>query len=255
MTMPALVFVHGWGQSAQVWHAQLAFFAERFAGRMEVQALNLPGHGGAADMPFNAWGNALLDALPEGPVILIGWSLGGMLGMRLALHHPTRLAGLVLLSSTPRFRLAPDWVHGCEDEVFERFQEALESDAPRLLDRFFALMLQGDDLSRRQYIGIARSAVDKRHPVSMQGLRCGLQWLDTLDLRGDLARIKLPTLIVHGESDAVTPVGAAHYMARHIPGADLQLMHGGHALQLSRAQQLNEALEEWCLNSISIHDR
>jgi len=255
MSLPTLVFLHGWGQSAQIWHAQQAFFAERFAGRVEVQAVNLPGHGGAADVPFNAWESALLDALPEGPVILIGWSLGGMLGMRLALRHPQRLAGLVLLSSTPRFRCAADWTHGCEDEVFERFQEALESDAPRLLDRFFALMLQGDELSRRQYIAIARTAVDKQHPVSMQGLRSGLQWLDTLDLRGDLARIKLPTLIVHGESDAVTPVGAACYMARHIPGADLQLMQGGHALHLSRAQQLNEALEAWCLNSISIHDR
>jgi len=255
MTIPTLVFVHGWGQSAQVWHAQVAFFAEHFAEKFAVQSVNLPGHGGAADVPFDAWENALLDALPDGPVVLIGWSLGGMLGMRLALRQPERLAGLVLLSSTPRFRVAEDWVHACDDEVFERFQEALESDAPRLLDRFFALMLQGDELSKRQYIEIARTAVDKRHPVSMQGLRCGLQWLDTLDLRAELAQIKLPTLIIHGEADAVTPVGAARYMARHIPGADLQLMQGGHALHLSSAQQLNEALEAWCLNSISIHDR
>ena len=255
MTMPTLLFVHGWGQSAQVWRAQIAYFAERFAGQMKVQAVNLPGHGGASDAPFDAWEDVLLDAMPKGPVMLVGWSLGGMLGMRLALQHAERLAGLVLLSSTPRFRVAPDWVHGVDDEVFGRFQEALESDAPRLLERFFALMLQGDELSRRQYIGIARTAVDKRYPTSMQGLRCGLQWLDTLDMRADLAQITLPTLVVHGEADAVTPVGAARYMAEHIPGAEMHLMQGGHALHLSRAQQLNEALEAWCLNSISIHDR
>ncbi|MDQ6966626.1 MAG: alpha/beta fold hydrolase [Mariprofundaceae bacterium] len=249
--MPTLVFVHGWGQSAQVWHAQVAFFA----GRLGLRTVNLPGHGGAADVPFDAWGDALLDALPDGPVVLIGWSLGGMLGMHLALQHAERLVGLVLLSSTPRFRVAPDWAYGCEDEVFERFQEVLEFDAPRLLDRFFALMLQGDELSRRQYVEIARSAVDKRHPVSLQGWRCGLQWLDTRDLRAELAQIKLPTLIIHGESDAVTPVGAARYMVQAIPGADLQVMQGGHALHLSCAQQLNETLEEWCLNSISTHDR
>ncbi|OIQ01182.1 MAG: response regulator [Zetaproteobacteria bacterium CG06_land_8_20_14_3_00_59_53] len=251
MSRPALVFVHGWAQSAKTWHAQVAHFAPHFA----VHTPNLPGHGGAPDMPLETWQDALLSALPDGPVMLIGWSLGGMLGLQLATHHPERLTGLVLLSSTPCFRQQADWQHGCEDAVFERFAEALATDAPRLLDRFFALMMQGDELSRRQYVDIARHAVDKRHPASPAGLQDGLRLLDELDLRASLAAVRVPTLIVHGEHDAVTPVGAARFMDGAIPDGDLKVLPSGHALHLCHAQALNELLEEWCLSNISTHDR
>lgn len=249
--MPALVFVHGWAQSAQTWHAQLSHFATRFA----VHAPGLPGHGGAADVPFSAWQDALLAALPDAPVVLVGWSLGGMLGLQLAAHHPDRLAGLVLLSSTPCFRRKADWAHGCEDAVFERFAESLASDAARLLDRFFALMLQGDELSRRQYLDIAHAALDKRNPASPDGLRAGLALLDSLDVRADLHVIDVPTLIVHGGNDAVTPVGAARFMAGEMPQAMLKILPSGHAPHLCRAAEFNGLVEEWCRNSISTRDR
>lgn len=251
MSVPGIAFIHGWGQSALTWHAQAAHFSSRYG----VHAPNLPGHGGAADARLEDWEDVLLQALPDAPVLLVGWSLGGMLGLRLAKRHPERLAGLVLLASTPCFRSRPGWGHGCEDAVFERFGEALESDAPRLLDRFFALMLQGDAITRRQFVEIARTSVDKRHPVSAAGLRSGLKLLDTLDLRDDLGAIDVPTLIVHGENDAVTPVGAARFMAQAMAHADLRIMPSGHAPHLCRATELNKLLEEWWLNSISTRDR
>ncbi|PIS19816.1 MAG: response regulator [Zetaproteobacteria bacterium CG12_big_fil_rev_8_21_14_0_65_55_1124] len=247
MKSPTLVFVHGWGQSAQTWHAQMDYFGERH----HVLAVNLPGHGGAPDAALETWEDALLAKLPSEPVVFVGWSLGGMLGQRLATTHAARLAGLVLLSTTPRFRLRPDWEYGCTDEVFERFRDSLKTDAPRLLDRFFALMLQGDALDRKQYLGIVRTAIDRRHPASPDGLHCGLQLLDELDLRTDLPGISLPALVVHGAADTVTPVGAAHYLAAQLPAATLRIMQAGHAPHLTQPLMFNELLEEWCQNNIS----
>jgi len=251
LSSPTLVFVHGWGQAAQTWHAQ----TEYFAARREVLSLNLPGHGGAADQPPGDWEAALLASLPSEPVVLVGWSLGGMLGLRLAHNHAARIDGLVLLSTTPCFRQQTDWEHGCAEEVFERFRESLEADALRLLDRFFALMLQGDELDRRQCLGIVRQAVDRRHPASQAGLRSGLHLLEGLDLRAALPDIRVPTLVVHGSADAVTPVGAAQYLAAHLPVATLCILQAGHAPHLTRPQEFNQLVEEWCLNSISIHAR
>ena len=224
---------------------------EYFDARHQVLVLDLPGHGGAPDVPLEAWDQALLAQLPDEPVVLIGWSLGGMLALRLATTHAARLAGMVLLSTTPSFRLHPGWKHACTDEVFERFQESLEANAPRLLDRFFALMLQGDELDRKQFISIVRTAVDKRHPTSMAGLRCGLQLLDELDLRAALPGISLPTLVVHGQADAVTPVGAAKYLAGQLPAATLNIMQAGHAPHLTQPETFDTLLEEWCQNNIS----
>lgn len=245
--IPPLVFVHGWGQSAQTWHAQIKHFS---AGH-QVLAVNLPGHGGAPHLPAEAWEDALLAALPDPRPILVGWSLGGMLAMNLARRHAARLAGLVLLSSTPCFRTRPDWPHGCADEVFERFRADLQKDASRLLDRFLALMLQGDKPDRQQYLDIARHAVDRRHPASPDGLRDGLQLLDTLDLRAGLSGIRVPTLVVHGAADTITPVAAGSYLAGRIPGAILRIIPAGHAPHLTQPQALHELLEEWCLNNIS----
>jgi len=224
---------------------------EFFGARHQVLAINLPGHGGASDVPLEAWDQALLAKLPAKPVVLVGWSLGGMLALRLATAHAARLAGMVLLSTTPSFRLRPGWKHACADEVFERFQESLELNAPRLLDRFFALMLQGDELDRKQFVSIVRSAVDRRQPASMAGLRCGLQLLDELDLRAALPDISLPTLVVHGQADAVAPVGAAQYLAGQMSAATLNIMQAGHAPHLTQPETFNQLLEEWCQNNIS----
>ena len=251
MSSPAFVFVHGWGQAVQTWHGQLEFFASSH----EVLAVNLPGHGGAPDLPAEAWEETILESLPDEPVVLIGWSLGGMLGLRLALHHPARLAGLVLISTTPSFRLRSGWSHACADDVFERFQESLEINEKRLLDRFFALMLQGDALDRRRYLDIVRQAVDRQHPSSPNGLRAGLDLLDQLDLRDSLSGISVPTLVVHGRNDAIVPVGAAEFLAAQIPDARLQLLSAGHAPHLTQPETLNGILEEWCRNSISTQRR
>ena len=251
MSSPAFVFVHGWGQAAQTWHGQLDYFASSH----EVLAVNLPGHGGTPDLPAEEWEEAILESLPDEPVVLIGWSLGGMLGLRLALHHPTRLAGLVLLSTTPSFRLRSDWEHACADDVFERFRESLEINEKRLLDRFFALMLQGDALDRRRYLDIVRGAVNRHHPTSPAGLRVGLDLLDGLDLRDSLRGISVPSLVVHGRNDAIVPARAAEFLVAQMPDATLHLLPAGHAPHLTQPESFNGILEEWCRNSISTQRR
>ena len=251
MRRPVLAFVHGWGQAAQTWHAQ----ADYFAAHHEVRVLSLPGHGGAADLPVEAWDDFLLAELQDTPVVLVGWSLGGMLALRLASRNPQRLSGLVLVSTTPCFRQRPGWEYACADEMFERFQASLEADAPRLLDRFFALMLQGDGLNRKQYLDVVRHAVDRHRPASPKGLRGGLQLLDQLDLRAEIFDIHVPALVVHGAADAVTPLGAAQFLAERMPAATLRIMQSGHAPHLTRPQEFNQLVEEWCLNNISTHAR
>jgi pimeloyl-[acyl-carrier protein] methyl ester esterase len=178
-----------------------------------------------------------------------------MLAMELALSsgdaRSAHLAGLVLVSATPRFRVWPDWPHGCSDAVFGEFERSLEEDQARLLGRFFALMLHGDDISRSDYNAIAKASLDRKHPPSQRGLKNGLSLLNQLDLRSRLADISLPVLVVHGQGDAVTPVEAGRYLARHIPKADLRVMPCGHAPHLTQTTTFNKQLEDWCLNITS----
>ncbi len=238
-----MLFVHGWGQSASIWFEQRQHFtAARF--------VNLPGHGGAADLPAENWLKALESQLPDQPCILVGWSLGGMLAMQLAQRAPERLAGLVLVSSTPCFVQKTDWPHGCDTPTFAAFEAGIhapEKERQHTLSRFFALMLHGDGLSRAAFNRLARQAVNRQHPTSQAGLEQGLHLLSELDLRADVTPRSVPTLILHGEQDAIVPFAAGQALTRQMPQAGLQAFADcGHAPFLSQAHKFNDTLEAWC---------
>jgi len=247
MTTP-LAFLHGWGQSARVWHGQREHFSQGWS----VNMLNLPGHGGAADAPASEWVNILQASLPEEPCVLVGWSLGGMLAMQLAAAFPQRIAGLVLVSTTPCFCNRPGWTHGCPDEVFRDSESGVKENTAKAMIRFFALILHvlhGDDLTRLEFNAIAKAAVDRTHPASTDGLIHGLSLLRDLDLRNMLSDIDIPCLVMHGDQDAVVPLAAGEYLADHISGAALERFEGcGHAPFLTETGKFNQRLEDWCRN-------
>ena len=243
---PPLFFLHGWGQSGKAWHHQNTFFSKDWP----VRSINLPGHGGRPDAPAECWFHEFSNTLPDQPVIFIGWSLGGMLAIQLAHRYPEKLAGLVLVSSTPCFRVKTDWTQGCSDKQFHTFEQALEDDTSKLLGQYFMLMLHGDALPRRRFNAIAKAVADRQHPPAPKSLRSGLELLGALDLRHQLATVSLPTLVMHGAHDAITPPGAGRYLAGHIPGAELCIMECGHAPHWTQAKTFNERLEQWCLTII-----
>jgi len=235
--MKPLVFLHGWAQSQQIWFQQQAQFPD-------AHYLNLPGHGGAADAPAERWLDVLLAQLPDEPCVLAGWSLGGMLAMEIARCFPDRVDSLVLIATTPRFRATDGWGYGCDDATFAAFNVAVSSASPRALNRFFALMLHGDDLPRSHYNELARQAVDRQKQATTAGLQAGLELLATLDLRERLP--DMPALLLFGEQDAIVPADAGRWLAAHLPGAVVhELRDCGHAPFLSRPEQCNTILKAW----------
>jgi len=237
--MKPLLFLHGWAQSSRVWYQQKQVFTG-------AHYLNLPGHGGAKDVPADAWVEHLTAQLPDEPCMLVGWSLGGSIAMEIARRFPGRIAGLALIGSTPCFRAAHDWPHGCDEPTFATFKDASTSDSARALTRFFALMLHGDGLARSAYNQLAQQAVDKEHPATAAGLAAGLELLVRLDLRCALLAMQMPVLLVHGEQDAIVAVEAGRWLARHIPGAQAHYLDAcGHVPFLSQPEKLNTLIKKW----------
>lgn len=243
--MTAMAFLHGWGQSARIWHGQRHAFAD-------ARFINLPGHGGAAQAPAQAWVDRLAEALPDTPAILVGWSLGGLLAIQIALRHPHRVAALVLVSTTPCFAGRPDWPYGCEQTLLDGFRAGVEGASAKTLSRFFALMLHGDGLPRADYNALARASIDKQQQPTPAAMLEGLELLERMDLRQALHTIRQPALVVHGADDAVIPVGAGRFLADALPEARwLQFATCGHAPFLTHRNAFNRQLEAWC-QSISI---
>ncbi|MDQ6983839.1 MAG: alpha/beta fold hydrolase, partial [Ghiorsea sp.] len=237
---PIMIFLHGWGQSAQIWHQQI----KHFSLLTRTYAIHLPGHGGAPDIPQEEWTQHITDEInhiSQGkPVLLVGWSLGGQISLNIQ-QNLDNMVGLGLISTTPCFRQQDDWFHGCSDEVWQGFSQAAKMQNPKLMQRFFHMMLHGDKLSRKDLQHIAQTAINKRNPPSTLGLQAGLSLLSSLDARDNLSDIKLPTFVAHGANDAIVPLQAGQYSSQFIPNSEIHTFEDcGHAPFLTHHAAFNQ---------------
>lgn len=163
---------------------------------------------------------------PEGAV-LIGWSLGGMLAIRAALAHPGAVSALVLLATSARLVADGDYP-GADARQIETMRRRLRRDPHRMLRDFFQRAAPPDTPDADVADAMAGVAAQA---FTADQLDAGLARLADEDLRDQLAALRVPTLVVHDEGDAIIPVEQARRLAAAIPSATLQLTSGrGHLL-------------------------
>jgi pimeloyl-[acyl-carrier protein] methyl ester esterase len=224
---PELVLLHGWAMNGDVWEGVVSELARWF----RVTVMDLPGHGGSeavGDYSLLAQAAVIAEQLPSGAHVL-GWSLGGMLAMQIALDFPQRVAGLVLLCSAPRFVRGEDWPEGMGPQVLAGFAAELESDYKRTVERFLAIQALGSEHARFELRAL-RERVFRRGEPRLDALRGGLHILQTADLRQRLRELSCPTHIVCGERDRLFSPQAAQKTRELIAGSSLTIIEGaGHA--------------------------
>lgn len=235
---PPLALLHGWGMHAGAWGEA----ARALAGRFEVHAVDLPGHGGSrlAATTLDAAADAVAQALPDGAAVC-GWSLGGLVALRLAMRFPRKAAALVLVASTPCFVRRGQWPAGMARTDFDGFAGGIARAPGETLRRFARLAALGGEASRT----VAR-ALDAatREPPARETLAATLGWLAEADLRAAAPRIAPRTLVIHGAEDRVVPVAAGRWLAQALRQARLvELERCAHAPFLSHRAAFVRAVE------------
>jgi pimeloyl-[acyl-carrier protein] methyl ester esterase len=238
---PDLVLLHGWALHGGLFAPLAAALADRY----RVTCIDLPGHGRSHCEPafddLAGLASIVAAALPPA-CTLLGWSLGGMVAAQIAAsghHAPERL---VLVASTPRFVADASWPHGLAAPIVHEFAAQLRRDPQDLIRRFLSLQARGDE-RQVALLRQLRAAVFEHGEPSPAALEAGLAVLTESDLRGSLGGISVPTLVVAGEYDRLTPAAASRWMAANIPTARLSILKAaGHAPFLSHAHGFLEAL-------------
>ncbi|MBY5994026.1 pimeloyl-ACP methyl ester esterase BioH [Ferrimonas balearica] len=242
-----LLLLHGWGMNGAVWQGlapQLADLGFR------VGAVDLPGFGaspalGSGDR-LEPWVDALL-ASCDGPVHLLGWSLGGLVAQKAALLAPQRVRSLVTLASSPCFQARDGW-RGIPPEVLSQFAEQLATDLPRTLERFFALQAMGSP-SAKADVRALRQAVSGRPAPDPRALAGGLTLLAEVDLRVELAEIACPWLRLYGRLDGLVPARGVTAVDRLAPQSrSLVLTKAAHAPFISHPAETGEVLKAFYLS-------
>jgi pimeloyl-[acyl-carrier protein] methyl ester esterase len=235
-----IVLLHGWGTGAGVWRELGAELAQRF----RVHAVDLPGYGASpACEPYTPrrMAEELAAGLPA-KCHVCAWSLGGHAALAWARLAPAQVARIALIAFNPCFTSRPGWPHGMAASELLAFSRALESNRAGTLARFALLQARGDRRERHVARRL-RAALRAQGEPGPDALRRGLQILMNEDVRAVLAAVTQPVLVVHGERDALVPLGAAEFLSAALPHARLAVVDGaGHAPFLARPRQTGALL-------------
>lgn len=227
---PPLVLVHGAGGSHLDWPPEL----RRLPG-VRVLALDLPGHGkssGAGLEDTLAYAEVVigvLGALGLGHAVMVGHSMGGAVAQHAAIQWPERVAGLVLIGTGSKLPVAPD------------LPDRVVTDRESTLD-WIVGGSWGDggtpELKRRNH--------ERLEAVPPAVLRADYLACQRFDVREQLGRIAVPTLILVGSKDRMAPPKFSVTLAERICSSTLVQIEGaGHMLPLEQAGAVAGAIEKW----------
>ncbi len=203
---PSLVLLHGWGMNSSVWNSVLPILQQTY----QVTCVDLPGHGQSvcdAEWTMDAFVDELSKRVPTNSIVL-GWSLGGMLALRLAYRYPSCVSKLILLAASAKFVRSKDWLSAQHKAILTLFADNLLENPKATIKRFLLLQTQGVknqvELNRLLKTLMANDSLPQ-----MAGLKGGLSILKTSDLRTDLSQLTCPVLQILGKKDQLIPVAVA----------------------------------------------
>jgi pimeloyl-ACP methyl ester carboxylesterase len=232
-----LVFIHGSGDSGRIWRLQ-----EKHFGREHTFALDLPGHGERADTlaeeaTVEEYAQAVHEIISnelglERPIIA-GHSLGGAIALMLGLEHDKELGGLILMGTGARLRVHPDML-----------REAKK--APERARRYITELC----VTQEHVTTIAVQLLQESAKNGPEMLYRDLMACDRFDVMARLHEISIPTMIICGNEDRLTPPKYSHFLHKHLSGiehgARLHIFpQAGHYVMREQPEMVNRAIEEW----------
>ncbi len=240
---PNLVLLHGWGMHGAVWQPLVKKLSKIFT----LHLVDLPGMGLSRPIePFHLY--AAAEKIAEmllAHADIVGWSLGGQVAMRIAIDHPDLVRRLVLVGTTPCYVNKSDWNAGIEPDVFNRFADNVNTDYHKTMTQFLTLQCMGDK-DVRATVKLLRKKFAERPVPTSQTLQKALNILLETDLRAEVAQLRKPTLLIHGDRDTLAPVQAAHWMMQNLPTGFLRVIAGAsHAPFLSHQEQFIESVVQF----------
>jgi 2-succinyl-6-hydroxy-2,4-cyclohexadiene-1-carboxylate synthase len=234
----SVVLLHGFGATRRAWDGVIAALEGE---RYRPLALDLPGHGAAADseppITFASCVAAVLDASPE-RFVLAGYSLGGRVALHVALAAPERVARLVLVASTAGIddehqraerrradhALADELERGSYDEFIERWraQPLFAADPPAVA-------------------ALAREDQRRNRPAALAAVLRGIGTGEMAPLWSRLGELRMPVTVIAGERDRkFRELGER--MVALLADARMVVVAGGHVLPLENPVAVASAL-------------
>jgi pimeloyl-ACP methyl ester carboxylesterase len=226
-----VLFIHGAGGGEYTWSYQKGFFEKQF----NPIFIELPGHGksgGDGEQEIGKYAehvHAFLKVMGLSKVTLVGHSMGGAIVQTLTLTHPEVIKKIVLVGTGARLKVFPMILNGIQNN----FKETV-----RKITQFAYSRKVSSDLIER-----AISDLMQCRPEVLYGdfLAC-----DRFDIMNEVDKIDLPTLVLCGDEDELTPVKYSQFLHSRIKHSKLEILpNAGHMVMMESPKAFDEKIGEF----------
>ena len=236
--MAALVLIHGAGDGAAVWERQREYFSKQH----RVPAVDLPGHGARsseAGLDRHEKNAAevcrIMDHERMSRAVVAGHSMGGAVALMMALDHPDRVQGLVLVATGARMKMRP--------EFLEQARQSAETHGNQVPSATHVIAIE-QMVHSSTSPAVVQWLREKTGQASAQATYADFQANTNFDVMARLPEIRTPTLVVGGSDDRMAPQKFAEFLANGIAGARLEILTpSGHYPMVEQEEGFNRSLE------------
>ncbi len=223
-----LIFIHGSGGCGDIWRYQTEYFPGS-------PAVNLPGHpqGQALESVEECvdWLREYIQSEGYEGIVLAGHSFGGAIALMYALRYPQGLRGVIIIGSGARLRVHPMFLAPLEEAIKGNTQKWHE---------FVQEMYRSTPEDYKAEI------VEKQKAIGPTVMLNDFLCCDKFDIMDRVHEIKVPTLIICGELDVMTPVKFANYLGDKITDSRVMVVpQSGHFVFAEKPEAVNKAIEDF----------
>jgi len=232
---PSLLLVHGAGGNRTHWPKTLRPLAN-----YETFALDLPGHGrsdpaGCSTIDDYADAVSAFIGFLAKPVVVVGHSMGGGIAQAIALRHSPHVAGLVLIGTSARLPVGKAIL----DNALDQPQVAID----------FIARHAWSQTAPEEMRALTRQVLTEVPPAILHG---DFTACNRFDLVGQLSETAVPTLVISGSADKMTPAKYGRSLASEIPHAHYYCLEGvGHYIMLEQPARVATIIERFLETNFS----
>ncbi|CAH0287007.1 Pimeloyl-[acyl-carrier protein] methyl ester esterase [Peribacillus sp. Bi96] len=191
----------------------------------------------------------------DGPVFLLGWSLGSLLSLELASSYREKIKGFILIGATSRFTTSENYSFGWDPRIVERMKKQLQRNKEKTLTSFYEAMFSESEKEEGFYHQFTATIQREFHGDDVFSLLLGLDYLLQKDVRVKLEQIDSPLLLIHGREDKICSIEASSFIKENLGGkAEFHIMEGaGHIPFFTKPQECIQLMKTF-IQKEYVHD-